>query len=196
MTDLAIDKAAREMEEELLVLVADAELAESRGDPDDMSWLPQWYLRQLAEVEAARDIIKENSAALLRACDAREKALAWKWGHLVNVQVDKDLRGQGGKKKSVRYLTGVAGYRKVSGREKVIVEDETKALAAAAQSCPDAIKVARSLLVSEVLNHLHKTGEILPGTRVERSAAEDRFYVGKQVLHQLPQQKLLPGDEE
>jgi len=189
MSELAaIDQAMVEMQAELSPLAADAALAESRAD-GDMSWLPEWYLRKLAEVEAAEAAIKEHTQALLRQCGARRKALEWKWGREVNVQVDKDLRAQGGPKRSVRYATGVAGYRAVGGKDRVVVVDEERAMAAAAKSCKDAIKVERTLLTSILLEHLKKTGEALPGTKLESTPREDRFYAGKTVLE-------LPADPQ
>ena len=182
--DIALAAMARalgdEAVEELRVLEADAQLAESRAD--DMSWLPEWCLRKLAEFVSAEEAIKEHSAKLLKQVDTRRRSLLWKWGRQVNAQVNADLRAQGGKKKSFQYATGRAGYRTNPSRDAVAVTDEPVAMAAAARQCPEAIKVTRKLLPSELQKHLKATGEILPGTAVTTKPAERRFFIGATVL--------------
>ena len=187
--EATVDKAMVELQDDLdaeaAVLAVDADRWAQlhAGEGGDLSWLPEWYLKKLVEHEAARQAIKEHSAKLLAQVDARDNALKWKWGQKVEVQVNKDLQVQGGKKRSVQYATGRAGYRKVAGGEKVLVDDEDVAMKHAAKSCPAAIKVERRILPSELKKLLKDTGEVLPGTHIETTASEDRFYAGKQTFH-------------
>ncbi len=99
----------RELLEQVESLINDAALA-SRGAADgDMSWLPQWYLGCLDQLDALDKRVKEQARILAHQIEARRKALQWKWGLEFQAQVHRDILAQGGKKKSVDYLTGRAG---------------------------------------------------------------------------------------
>jgi hypothetical protein len=162
----AIDVAMEEVE----ALLADSHTAQT----DDGRWLAPWYLRKLAELDAAEAMIDEQAKRMKSQIGARRKALEWKWGEPFRAQVDADIQAQGGKKKSVDYLTGRAGYRAVGGRPKVTITDEAQAIAAAERACPAAVK--KSLLLTPLLDHVKATGEVLPGTDYTVTPKEERFY--------------------
>ena len=173
MTDdlLAIDRAMRDME---TLLSADA--GQFRGAVDSDKWLPEWFLQKLAEIEAAEAAIKEHADALLHQAATRRSALWWKWGAAFEARVRSDIDAQGGKKKSMTYATGKAGYRSVGGQPTIEIVDEDKAVAAAESACPGAVKVRKTLLKSEVLKYVQATGDELPGTRFFTPPIEERFF--------------------
>ena len=169
------------MQAELAVLQADANLAESRHDPNDpMGWLGDWFTLQQTMLDAARAAVKAQAKVMLRQIEARRKTLEWNWGREFRIQVDKDLRAQHGKKKSVDYEGGRAGYRIAGGKETLVVEDEDAAATFAAMNVPDALKT--EVLKSVLLEHAQATGEEIPGCRRETPEKRDTFYAGKHVL--------------
>ena len=180
---LTIDDAAAELQAELDILGADAALAESRADErDPYNWLPTWFLAKLAELDAAEQAIAEHAARLAREIEARRKALLWRWGRELQQQVTTDLRAQGGKRKSVTYPTGRAGFRASTVTPHIIVDDEPTAVAAAEIACPAAIVVMKMLRISPLLKHFQETGEELPGTHYDAGHSDQKFFAGKVTL--------------
>jgi hypothetical protein len=156
--------------EELGVLLADA----NREAQVETNWLVPWWLRKKAELEAARELVKTQSKKLLAQIDSRERALDYQWGQAAQAHVTADIQAQGGKKKSVTYLTGASGYRTTGGRVTVVIEDEIAAIEAAEMACPDAIK--KSISKSAVQAYIAATGEELPGVRLETTPTVETFY--------------------
>lgn len=165
-----VDTEMQALAAELEALLPDAHLAAQQNE----KWLPTWFLRKHAELDAAKELVFEQYRKMLAQIDARKKALDYQWGAEFKAQVDADLAEQGGKKKSIDYLTGRAGYRTSGGRKTIVIEDETAAINAAYMACPDAIK--RSLLKSVVQAYVEATGEELPGTRLETTPKVESFY--------------------
>ncbi len=187
VVDIAMD--------ELGVLLADAELA--RRDSDDEGgnhWLPPWYLGRLEEFKALREVIKVQCNKMLGQVAAREKALQWKWGQPFQAQVNQDLQAQGGKKKSVDYPTGRAGFRSTGGKPQLVIHDEEEALEAAEVVCPDA--VTKSLRKADIKEFL-ASGHTLPGAELEETETQDTFYppMGQPELAAIEQPRL-PGHTE
>ena len=83
--------------------------------------LPSFYLRRLAEIEAARKLLWAQYQTMRAQVEAAERALVWRYGVQMKAAVDAQLGG--GKRKSVDYSTGRAGYRK--SQPKLVVNDET-----------------------------------------------------------------------
>ena len=160
--------------DELGVLLADAELARQNSDDEGgMHWLPPWYLGRLAEFDALREVVKVQCNKMLAQVAARQKALEWKWGQQFQAQVNQDLQAQGGKKKSVDYPTGRAGFRSTGGKPTLVIRDEDEALAAAEVVCPDAVK--RTLRKAELKEFL-AAGNTLPGAELQPTEKRDTFY--------------------
>ena len=131
---------------------------------DDREWLPDWFLKQLARIEAERALLKSQHAARLKELDADESGLRWRWLERFRAVVELELAN--GKRKSKRYAYGTAGTRR---RRVVEVVDADAALAWAEANAPAAVKVTRSILKSEL-----PAGEAVPG--VERRE-EEAFFV-------------------
>jgi hypothetical protein len=186
----AIDKAADDMQSELArqqaeemaeavgALESDATQAEEHAQPGEMAWLPVFYLSQLTQLDAAEEVIKKQAHRLLNEIDTRRKALRWRYGQPMQAQVELDLAKQRGKKRSVSYPTGTAGFRASGGREHVVVENEVMAIGHAESICPAAVVVHKHLLVTKVLEHTKATGEIIAGTKIETTPKVDNFYAG------------------
>ena len=154
-------------------------------------WLPNWYLGIHAECDAVEKRIKDQAKVLQAEVDARRKALTHWWGQQFKGQVDSDLADQHGKKKSVNYATGKAGYRKT--KEKLVILDGAKFISWAKMQCPDCLefRVARK---TPAVDHLHETGELPPGCSLD--PAEDRFFpaVATDALPEAPAAPQLPAD--
>jgi len=180
-TELAtVDEAWQEVGE---MLSADAKYAEEQGD---YSWLPNFFLGKLDDCARARERIKEQAAIMQRQVQTIEKALWWKYGVPFMAQVKQDRLAQG-KKKSVDYHHGRAGWRTVGGKPQLIFDDEEEALANAEILCPEA--VSRKLKPSEIKAYIEKTGSSLPGTHLEETEKAERFYPAR------PDALELEGDE-
>lgn len=178
-----IDRVADEVFD---LLSADATMAK---DDDDENWLAPWYLQKEAEYDAAQKAITEHAALLLKQLGSKRVALQRYWGASFENQVRQDLEAQGGKKKSVTYATGTAGYRKTGGKDKLTIDDATAAMGWAKEQCPEAVKTVESLLKSELLKHTKDTGEVIPGTRLETTPVVDKFFPPRD-------QALLGADDE
>lgn len=80
-----------------------------------------WYLKQVNYNKTDREKVAEMSAVMLREIDAREKALQYVHGQDFRNRVGNKIKQQPGKKKSVNFLMGTAGFR--AGRESLAVND-------------------------------------------------------------------------
>lgn len=134
-------------------------------------WLPDWYLGQQAQIDAMREQIKTQMEVLLRHLMTQEKALKWKWGAQFQVIVDQRLAEQSGKKKSVDFLTGKAGYHVKPA--KITITDRAEIKAWCEENCLDALElvVQRTTPLKE---HIQSTGEVPPG--VEYTPKHDAFF--------------------
>lgn len=169
-----------ETDEELIEAEGDMLRQEcnSLADRDETSWLPDWYLRKLEETKMLEDRIKEQSKALLRQLKARRQALQFRFGSVLESIVSEQIANQGGKKKSVKFLGGTAGYRKV--KDKLIIldeqmfkdwfDDQEHNVRMELQQAFD-LKLARK---TPILDYIMETGDIPNG--VEIQPAHDKFY--------------------
>ena len=119
-----VETALSEVEMDLIA--ADANLARQRAEVDegDMSSLPNWFIGKLADIDAASKRITEQAAAMQAQLVTARKAVWWKYGREFQSQVASDLHAQGGKKKSVSYLQGNAGYRSTGGKPQLVIDNE------------------------------------------------------------------------
>ena len=108
-------------DEMIEMLEQDLSLARKSTASDD--WLPEWLLGRVERLDAARASVKERCKEILAHIDAEERALHYKWGRQFQQEIDDRIKKQGGKKKSVKFLTGRAGYRATKG---TIIIDNTQ----------------------------------------------------------------------
>ena len=106
----------QERDEFIEVLEQEFALAKRREPQDGgLAWLPEWYLGRGARIKAAREAVKKRYREMMDHLDAEDRALDYRWGQQFRDEVDAALALQGGKKKSVKFLTGTAGYRSSKG---------------------------------------------------------------------------------
>lgn len=175
-TQLApVERKELTLAEELQILAVklDAEYAaqEALEDKPLDEWLPSWYLGQQASIDALREQIKQQVEVMMRHLMTQEKALKWKWGAQFQVIVDQKLADQKGKKKSVDFLTGKAGYR--TKPAKITIIDRAAVKAWCEEHCLDALEliVQRTTPIKE---HIESTGEVPPG--IEHTPKHDAFF--------------------
>ena len=163
------------MRNELEPLInASFKAARDSFDPNaPMAWLPQWYLGELAALKAAKDVLTVQYNKMLAQIAAREKALDWKWGRDFQAQVQRDLDVRPGKKRSVDYLTGRAGWRKSGGGAKLLVSNEKAAISEAAAMCPEVI---RHSLDKAALKAKLQDGLKIVGAKLVQTDAKDNFF--------------------
>lgn len=174
-----------ETEEELIEAESDNLRKECNAlaEREDSTWLPDWYLRKLEETKMLENRIKEQSKALLRQLRARRQALQFRFGALLESIVSDDIMQQGGKKKSVKYLGGTAGYRKV--KDKIVVldeqafkewfDDQDHETRMQLQPAFD-LRLARK---TPILDYVLATGDVPTG--MELHPAHDKFYPSTEV---------------
>ncbi len=128
-----------------------------------------WVLGKMAAARAEAKLIRENAELMARECERKAEALEWKYGASLQTWLRAEI--DGGKKKSVRLLHGVLGYRqKPAG---VSVTDPAAALSWAQENLPEAVTL--SLDKKALADALLTTGEALDFARL--NPAEETFYI-------------------
>lgn len=144
-------------------------LASERENAGETS-LAQWYLSKLGECDAMEERVKEQATRILAGINARRRALEWKWGREFRAQVERDLANQKGKKKSVDYLTGRAGFR--AAGERLVIKDAEALEKWCGENYPEGLKL--SLSASKIKEYIKESGEVPPGA--EFVPKQERFY--------------------
>jgi hypothetical protein len=165
--------------EELMKQEADAleQLSPAPVDMQPEDWLPDWYLRKWKETEEMEKVIKEQAKRMINQLKARRQALQWRFGGKFQSVVTARIEEEGGKKKSVNYFAGKAGYRR--SPEKIIVNDEEHFLNWYDEQ-PDEIKadlssaIRRSVRKTPILEYVRANGDLPGGCDFEES--HDKFY--------------------
>ena len=172
MTDIP-NYAADQAMAELDWLIADA-AAEQKLHPEGDEWIPEWFMGKDKGYTDAIATVKEQAAKRIKQLEARRAGLWWKFGMRFQSQVDKDVRAQEGKQKSVHYLSGTAGFRTTGGKPKVIVLDKAKAGIALDKAYPEA--VTYNINKPAVLKYYKETGEVVDGIEIETEEAHETFF--------------------
>ena len=160
--------------EQIETLIADAPAADP-NNPDPCAFVPtdengvNWVLGKIADARARAARIRENAELMARAEERKAEALEWKFGPALQTFLRAELAG--GKKKSVRLLHGVLGYRtKPAG---VSVTDDAAALAWAREFLPEAVAVR--LDKKALADALLTNGESVDFATL--NPAEETFYI-------------------
>lgn len=154
-----------------------AELAaEIAAQRDDSLGFPEWYLSEMGKCDFMELRIKEQAEKMLAEIDARRKALEWKYGQDFRAQVERDLaeknRGKSKQARSVKYLTGTAGFRTTP--PKLIVTNDKALMDWAAINVPEAVKLEPKLHLTPVKRYIESGGEQPPGCIYQGKG--QRFY--------------------
>jgi len=138
--------------------------------------LAEWAVGLLHELDHAEEEIKARAKAhlafLLQEAKGRRAGLLWKYGAAIRKQVVQDTSV---KKKSVTYATGRAGFRTVPAHERLVLDDEAKAIKFAEQYCPEAI---RHSIDMKMLKSTAITQGTPDGCHYETTAARETFFIG------------------
>ena len=154
--------------EEVTALIADAPEPPDAFIPDTEDKV-NWVLGKIADRRARAARIRENADLLAKAEDREADALEWRFGPALQAFTRQELAG--GKRKSVRLLHGVIGFRtRPAG---VDVTDTAAALEWAKENCTEAVR--ESLDKKAMADTLLSTGKALPFARL--TPAEDVFYI-------------------
>lgn len=145
-------------------------------DQDDDDELIGWVLRQINHLQADAEAIQRQAEARTQQLEAQRKAIMARFGERVREIIDKKVAEAKGGKRSVDTEWGRVGIRKVTGRESVKVDDLDKAIGAATESCPQAIKM--DISKSTLHKHIQETGEEIDGVHIERSPDKEIIYAG------------------
>lgn len=84
-----------------------------------------WYLRILNQAKADEKKVEEMSAIMLQEISSRRKALQYAHGQEFRNRITAKVETQTGKKKSVNFLMGTAGFRTTP--ESIVFTDVEKA---------------------------------------------------------------------
>jgi len=160
-----------------------------QGELDD-DGLCNFYLRTINQADADEAKIKEMAAAMLKDVERRRKALAYVYGEEFQRKVTEKLAAQGGKSKTVKFLMGTAGAKKIPAKIVFDPDQHAKAVSWASGNLDevwvgtiaktpavmqaistlapdDYAEAVASMLKTPFKKHLETTGEIPPGVDVE-----------------------------
>ena len=123
--------------------------------------LGDWVTKVQAQIAAERIALKAMFKVRMGILDSREAGLEWKFGPRLQAHVEAQLAEQGGRRKSIAFAYGSAGFRKSRRLE---VHDEEAAIEWAEDNAPDAIKINTSLLKSALPEGVEVPGvELIEG---------------------------------
>ncbi len=162
------------LQEEFDVIDADANLAQSRHE--GQGWVVEWYLQRLAELDAVAGVHHDQFKTLQSQIDSRRKALDYRYGELFQQEAMKVFAARPDqKKKSVDTLCGRIGCRTTGGKQKLVIDDEVKAIASAEIECPEAVKktLSRSIIKEQL-----EAGVAIEGARLVVTDKVESFYAG------------------
>ena len=148
------------------------EAAEEAETPEvftpDTESKADWLLGKIADARARAARVRENAEKIARAHDAEADGLEFRFGPALQAFAQKELTG---KRKSLRLLNGVIGYR--THPAGVTITDPTDAGKWAREFCPAAIVTSldRKVLAAALL----ETGESVGFARF--TPAEEVFYI-------------------
>lgn len=177
-----VDDAMQELWDEL-----DAQAKLDGLDQDDDDELIGWVLRQVNHLKADIEAIQKQAAVRQRQLETKREAIMHQYGERMREIIDKKVAEVKGDKRSVDTEWGRIGIRKIPGRESVKIDDLDRAIGAATESCPQAIKM--DISKSELHRYIQETGEEIDGVHVERSPDKeviyaDNLHVAEREIHQ------------
>ena len=191
-------------EDNILAALVDGftELADERNALDDDGFCNH-YLRVINQCDADEAKIKEMSASMLKEVEHMRKALAFVHGREFERRVNEKLEAQSGKSKTVKFLLGKAGQRKVATKVEFVpdlhaqtvswasanldggwqgdIKRTPAVLKAISTLAPDDYAEAvGSMLKTPFKEHMESTGEIPPG--VDITPEHEGFHVNGKVV--------------
>ncbi|MFA9478032.1 host-nuclease inhibitor Gam family protein [Phycisphaerales bacterium AB-hyl4] len=132
-----------------------------------------WVLRKIVEARQYAQRVTTWAEQEKKRAEHQEAFFWNRFGMQLRRWTQRQIAERGGKRKSLDLPAGRVGFR--AGKEKLVVCDETAAIAWADTHCPQAIQAKPRLLISELQQHLNDTGEVPEGVTVQ--PAGESFYV-------------------
>jgi len=170
VADMAMDQAT-----------SDAEALAYRDGPDPDAWQPAYVASQSKAIDDAKANIDAFAARQKKRLELKRKYIIWKWGPSLQAFCNRNRGKQqsidsgimNDKGKPVRI-----GWRKRPTTPRLVIDDEDQAVSHAADECPKAVKVKRSLLKSEL-----PEGFVPRGCHMEIPPEGNTFFIGKYTVN-------------
>ena len=137
----------------------------------------EWYLRKLANIDAERERITAQYQTMIRQNESDKSSLVSRYDSQFQNLVRVELEASKGKRKSIVFFNGTAGFRTVASR--LVIESEADALQTARLVAPDTIttetveKFDKAAFRAHAQSLLEATGELLPG--IKQTEAREEF---------------------
>lgn len=136
-----------------------------------------WMAKAQAEIDRINRQAEDDIVQIRGRAGGMSEVYEEELGHLARTYeplFEEYTRRQveGSKTRSVKYIHGVTGFRKLPAS--LDIDDETVAEEWSRENLPDAIKITTSILKTPLQAHIETTGEAVPG--VTYNPGGDRFY--------------------
>ena len=132
----------------------------------------EWLVRKLVEADAHIRQVHQQADREVRRTERERDFLRMRYGPQLERWTRQQVEQSKGRRKSVLLLSGTVGFRRVPA--KLVVDDAPAALAWAKRHCLRAVVFTEKLSKTSLAKHLHETGELPEGARVQ--SAGERFY--------------------
>jgi len=132
-----------------------------------------WLVRKVVEADAHIRRVKEQAEREIRRTERERDFLLLRFGGDLQRWVKKQLQKDKGRRKSVLFLSGTAGFRQLAA--KLVVEDEPTVIKWAKKHCRKAVVTVERLSKTVLNEHFESTGELGDGIRLE--PVQERFYI-------------------
>jgi hypothetical protein len=152
-------------EDSLVEVRLDTQEAFEVRDNDSANWL----IRRITESRAYAE-----RCAVWAGAEHDEQFLMMRYGGQLTAYARQRIGEAGGRRRSVTFPAGVAGFRAVAAR--FVVDDEAAALTWAKRHTPHLVTVVERLSKSGLIEHIKQTGEI-PDRGVRLEPARESFYL-------------------
>lgn len=136
-----------------------------------------WGVREINLTKAMAERAKAQGKAMHAQLMRRAEYIEKRYAAELQAAVDADLAIQPGKKESVNYLFGRAGYRK--RKDKVVVEDEQAVIAFCEElGLHNCVRVTKELRITALRDSIDM-GAKIPGVRIDKVKPTDPkdFYI-------------------
>ena len=146
-----------------------------------MEWLPDWYTKQVGNIEDARQRIKAQADKMMADLERAEMYLSEKWETQLRAEIDRQFAsGKAGKKKTIQNMYGSIGYREVAGRTSLEITDEQAAIDfLSGFTCGIQNALVQKIEINKTLvkKHMEETGEDIPGCKLVTGETYQKFTV-------------------
>ena len=140
-------------------------------DSDDAA---NWVIRKIISARAYSERCEKWCKRETARAQREEQFFMWRYGQQLIDWVTRRISEQGGRRKSVCFPAGVAGFRHEP--EKLIVENEQAVIEWAKANNLKITSTIERLCKSDLNAHVKATGE-LPDCGVRLEASKERFFV-------------------